>query len=242
MWVPGGFYSSLAGPRKKNVSFGDSYFTANALSAIGCPFSAAERWAKSSIVLVSRVRSTGYGGLPDWKNSSMYHVSGLKKRAPGGADWWEIQFVSLAGGEDLLGILGTIQVLPAPKETPFALPEQLMALRDQQAARYRLEDLEPSDPVMQRLVEQARLASQTHVPITLVGEAGVGKEWLARAIHLRGERRQRYFIALDAERLPAGLIAEVLFGPRSRQLAPGMSTCASPACCRANGRAGSWRW
>jgi DNA-binding NtrC family response regulator len=41
---------------------------------------------------------------------------------------------------------------------------------------------------------------------------------LARAIHTYGAERQRYFARLDAERLPADLLGDLLFGPRGRQL------------------------
>jgi PAS domain S-box-containing protein len=134
-----------------------------------------------------------------------------RRRAPGGANWWEIQFLPLPGEKDLLGILGAIRVLVAPTNAPLALPERLMALRDRQTARYRLEDFDDASPPLQRLHEQARLAAQTRLPITLLGEAGVGKQWLARAIHGHGEQRQRYFACLDAERLPATLLGDVLF-------------------------------
>jgi PAS domain S-box-containing protein len=144
-----------------------------------------------------------------------------RRRAPAGAGWWEIQFQPLAGAQDLLGILGAIRVLATPAETPLPLPEKLMALRDRQAARYRLDDLDAGTPALSRVHEQARLAAQTRVPITLLGEAGSGKEWLARAIHGRSDLRQRSFACLDATRVPAALIGETLFGPRARQLGLG---------------------
>jgi arginine utilization regulatory protein len=139
-----------------------------------------------------------------------------RRRAHASADWWEIQFVPIAGADGLLGILGIIRVLPAPGEAPAALPDKLMALRDRQAARYRLDDLGIQSPAIARLQEQARLAAQTRLPITLLGEAGAGKEWLARAIHCLGAGRQRYFTCLDAERLPPSILGEVLFGPGRR--------------------------
>jgi PAS domain S-box-containing protein len=139
-----------------------------------------------------------------------------RRRAPGGAGWWEIQFQPLAGAQDLLGILGAIRVLAAPAEMPAPLPEKLMALRDRQAARFSLDDLGAGTPALNRVLEQARLAAGARLPITLLGEAGSGKEWLARAIHARSELRQRFFACLDAARLPAALLGETLFGPRSR--------------------------
>jgi PAS domain S-box-containing protein len=153
----------------------------------------------------------------------------VRRRAYGSANWWEIQFLPLAGTNELLGILGTIRVLAAPTDAPQALPEKLMALRDRHAARHRLDDLAVGSPTLQRLHEQARLAAQTRLPITLQGEAGAGKQWLARAIHCYGDQRQRYFACLDAERLPAALLGEVLFSPESRRIAFGTIYLREPA-------------
>lgn len=145
----------------------------------------------------------------------------VRRRVPQSANWWEIQFLPLMGSAGLLGILGSIHVLVAPKETPPAVPERLMALRDRHAARHRLDDLEPHSPAMERLLEQARLAAQTRIAITIVGEPGAGKQWLARAIHNLGDRRQRNFACLDAERIPPALLADLLFDPIAQRQAIG---------------------
>jgi PAS domain S-box-containing protein len=145
----------------------------------------------------------------------------VRRRAPGGANWWEIQFLPLMGTDGLIGMLGTIHLLVGAAETPFALPDKLMALRDRQVARYALDLLNGDTPALTRLHEQARLAAQTRVPITLVGEAGAGKAWLARAIHSMSERRQRYFACLDAAKIPGDRLGDILFGSRSRQIAFG---------------------
>jgi PAS domain S-box-containing protein len=157
-------------------------------------------------------------------------VCRVRRRGPDQGRWWELRFFPLMGAEGLLGILGMIEILEAPAAVPFALPEKLMALRDQQRTRYRLENLGTGSPLLARLVEQARLASQTQVPIALVGETGTGKQWLARAIHGASERRQLYFACLDAERLPAQVIGDALFGPRRDQLGLGAVYLRDPAC------------
>jgi PAS domain S-box-containing protein len=153
----------------------------------------------------------------------------VRRRAPGSANWWEIQFLPLAGAKELLGILGAVRVLAAPADAPLAVPEKLMALRDHQAARYRLDDVGAGSPALLRLHEQARLAARTRLTVTLLGEAGAGKQWLARAIHALGESRQRYFACLDAERLPAPLVGEILFGPPGQLLTIGTIYLREPA-------------
>jgi DNA-binding NtrC family response regulator len=65
--------------------------------------------------------------------------------------------------------------------------------------------------------------------VTILGARGTGKAWLARAIHLRSEARQRYFACLDAERLPADRLGNILYGPRSRQMGLGTVYVRAPA-------------
>src|SRR5581483_6204590 len=145
-------------------------------------------------------------------------VCQVRRRLPGrdGAHaWWEISYFPLAGADGMLGVLGRLRAVGSGETAALALPERLTALRDRQAAHYRLEDLPADSAPLARVHEQARLAAQVRMPVLLTGEAGVGKTWLARAIHLRGPDRHRFFARLDAARLPAQAVADVLFGPRS---------------------------
>jgi len=56
-----------------------------------------------------------------------------------------------------------------------------------------------------------RLADQT-VPILIQGESGTGKELVARALHQRGPRSIRPFVALNCGAIPESLIDSELFG------------------------------
>jgi DNA-binding NtrC family response regulator len=56
-----------------------------------------------------------------------------------------------------------------------------------------------------------RLASQD-VSILISGESGTGKELVARALHERGARRKRRFVALNCGAIPESLIDSELFG------------------------------
>jgi DNA-binding NtrC family response regulator len=56
-----------------------------------------------------------------------------------------------------------------------------------------------------------RLASQD-VSILIRGESGTGKELVARALHERGSRRKRRFVALNCGAIPESLIDSELFG------------------------------
>jgi DNA-binding NtrC family response regulator len=106
-----------------------------------------------------------------------------------------------------------------PKEEAAELwdPEKLVSLRERLVDQFRLDQLDDSLPSMRRITEQVRLASLRVEPggiasVFIVGEAGAGKHWLARAIHHHGPGRELAFAALDCAHLPPVALADVLFG------------------------------
>ncbi len=69
-----------------------------------------------------------------------------------------------------------------------------------------------TSPAMRKLrAALDRLASQD-VSILIRGESGTGKELVARALHERGVRRKRRFVALNCGAIPDSLIDSELFG------------------------------
>jgi two-component system response regulator HydG len=61
---------------------------------------------------------------------------------------------------------------------------------------------------------QARIdrVAASSAPVLITGETGVGKEVVARAIHARGERRGRPFIAVNMSAIPESLLESEVFG------------------------------
>jgi len=69
-----------------------------------------------------------------------------------------------------------------------------------------------TSPAMRKLrAALERLAGQD-VSILIRGESGTGKELVARALHERGGRRKRRFVALNCGAIPESLIDSELFG------------------------------
>lgn len=133
---------------------------------------------------------------------------------PAGQQWWDLDFFSLPGEKGLLGILGKISV--ARQEDPATLlPAKLVSLRAEASRNYNLDHLGENSPAVERVAAQARLAGRSGATVLIKGERGVGKEWLARAIHHQGEQNERTFISLDCQCLPVAALEAVLFGPRS---------------------------
>ncbi|GDX05011.1 two-component system response regulator GlrR [Buttiauxella selenatireducens] len=67
-------------------------------------------------------------------------------------------------------------------------------------------------PIMQRLLEQARMVSQSDVSVLINGQSGTGKEILAQAIHNASPRNKKAFIAINCGALPEQLLESELFG------------------------------
>ncbi len=75
-----------------------------------------------------------------------------------------------------------------------------------------LDDFESKSPVMKNFMDISRRLVDSDVSLLIQGETGVGKEWLARAIHFAGARRQGPFVPVNCGALPDQLLESELFG------------------------------
>lgn len=69
-----------------------------------------------------------------------------------------------------------------------------------------------ASPQMVRIRQQILQIAPVDVPIFISGESGVGKEVVARMIHLRSKRRSQPFIKVNCAALPGELLESELFG------------------------------
>ncbi len=69
-----------------------------------------------------------------------------------------------------------------------------------------------ASPQMVRIRQQILQIAPVDVPVFICGESGVGKEVVARMIHLRSKRRNQPFIKVNCAALPGELLESELFG------------------------------
>ncbi|MDQ1258091.1 MAG: Sigma-54-dependent Fis family transcriptional regulator, partial [Candidatus Hydrogenedentes bacterium] len=94
--------------------------------------------------------------------------------------------------------------------------------RESQELRRRLDMMSPEEDgrfgmvgtsrIMQDLYAQIEMAARTDVPALIVGETGVGKELVARAIHSQSARANGPFVPVNAGALPENMLESELFG------------------------------
>ncbi|MFZ1814048.1 MAG: sigma-54 dependent transcriptional regulator [Rhizobiaceae bacterium] len=73
-------------------------------------------------------------------------------------------------------------------------------------------DIITTSPSMQRIMDVARRAASSHIPVLIEGESGVGKELFAHAIQSGSSRRKKPFVVVNCGALPENLAESILFG------------------------------
>jgi two-component system response regulator HydG len=114
---------------------------------------------------------------------------------------------------------GAFYYLTKPFE-PFQLSSMVQSAARYSQLRRKLDDAEgaASDVLvgasagMRKLRASLDRLGEQDVPILIQGESGTGKELVARALHERGARRRKRFVALNCGAIPESLIDSELFG------------------------------
>jgi len=78
-------------------------------------------------------------------------------------------------------------------------------------ARREIGILGRNEKILQ-VIEIVEEIAPTKVTVLITGESGTGKELIARAIHLRSDRKDGPFIAVNCAALPQGVLESELFG------------------------------
>jgi two-component system response regulator HydG len=117
---------------------------------------------------------------------------------------------SLAALRDSEGKAGDLARLTAGSAiTSGRLRQQVGRLRKELEGQFRMVGDSPALQHVRGLI--ARVAPTT-ASVLVTGESGVGKELVARAVHLRSPRAGEAFVALNCAAIPQELIESELFG------------------------------
>ena len=73
-------------------------------------------------------------------------------------------------------------------------------------------DIVTRNPVMEDVLNQARLVAESDISVFIHGESGTGKDLLARAIHKASPRSTYPFVAINCSAIPEPLLESELFG------------------------------
>jgi transcriptional activator for dhaKLM operon len=107
-------------------------------------------------------------------------------------------------GRRYLGSMITLR----PPESVHRLVQQVFGTQ----ARFRFADIVGESPAMQAAMRHARIAANSLAPVLLQGEAGVGKELFAHAVHNAGTRAEGPFVVLNCAAVPRTLLMGELLG------------------------------
>ncbi|HET7824292.1 MAG TPA: sigma 54-interacting transcriptional regulator [Anaeromyxobacter sp.] len=122
-----------------------------------------------------------------------------------------MELVSLARGDVVVraqlhegGVVATIR----DAATEHTIAHRLVG----STARYTFEQMVGEAPGFLHVVEEARRAARSDVPILICGESGTGKELLAQAIHNASAGASGAFIGINVTAIPRELLESELFG------------------------------
>jgi DNA-binding NtrC family response regulator len=92
------------------------------------------------------------------------------------------------------------------------LSAEVARLKKHTTNRTSFDDLIGTSPAMQVVRRLGERAAKSSIPVLILGESGVGKELIARAIQGSSERAGKPFVAVNCGALPENLVESILFG------------------------------
>ena len=92
------------------------------------------------------------------------------------------------------------------------LTQEVDRLKKRAAGSVTFDDLVGSSPAMRMVKALGERAAKSSIPVLILGESGVGKEVISRAIHGASDRAGKPFVAVNCGALPENLVESILFG------------------------------
>jgi formate hydrogenlyase transcriptional activator len=96
---------------------------------------------------------------------------------------------------------------PGGKEWP-----RMSAYMEDERSDNNLQDIMGQSPVLKRTLQLAMKVARSDVPVLILGEAGSGKELIARGVHRISVRRNESFVKVNCATAGDGTLESKLFG------------------------------
>lgn len=109
-------------------------------------------------------------------------------------------------------LLTTLLALVRDRHLPAAAPPAADADAGGPGLRFPPGYVPGVSAAIEKLHAQMAPLAGSDLPVLVSGETGVGKEWVARILHLSSERRRGPFVAINCAAVPADLLEAELFG------------------------------
>jgi len=92
------------------------------------------------------------------------------------------------------------------------LSAEVQRLKKVTGGRFSFADLVGDSAAMMQVKRMGERAAKSTIPVLILGESGVGKEVIARAMHGASDRSSKPFVAVNCGALPENLVESILFG------------------------------
>lgn len=79
-------------------------------------------------------------------------------------------------------------------------------------AKYTFQSIKGKSDKIKKIIEMAKIYSDTASTVLITGETGTGKEVFAQAVHNESNRKNKPFVAINCSALPGNLLESELFG------------------------------
>ena len=92
------------------------------------------------------------------------------------------------------------------------LSAEVQRLKKRSAGQFTFNDLVGDSAAMMQVKRMGERAAKSTIPVLILGESGVGKEVIARAMHGASDRSSKPFVAVNCGAIPENLVESILFG------------------------------
>jgi DNA-binding NtrC family response regulator len=92
------------------------------------------------------------------------------------------------------------------------LSAEVQRLKKVKGGEFSFADLVGDSAAMTQVKRMGERAAKSSIPVLILGESGVGKEVIARAMHGASDRHSKPFVAVNCGALPENLVESILFG------------------------------